>query len=48
MIYRNIHAQIVPVNVVEDQTEEDMNVVMLGCDSVSRLSFMRHAPDLHK
>ncbi len=33
---------------VEHRDQEEINVLMLGVDSVSRLSFLRHAPDLHR
>ena len=51
VVYRNLHAQIVPAKEVRERTladSEEMNVLLLGCDSVSRLSLMRHAPELHR
>ena len=51
VVYRNLHAQIIPVKGVSERTSadsEEMNVLILGCDSVSRLSLMRHAPELHR
>ena len=51
VIYRNIHAQIIPVSVkvVPERTAKDSNeynVLMLGIDSVSRMSLLRNVPDL--
>ncbi len=52
ILYRNVHAQIVPLKGLFSEESpkrtENLNVLMLGVDSVSRLSFLRHAPDLHR
>ncbi len=48
--FRNIHVQREPVEAKEraEDEDEDLSVLLLSIESVSRLAFMRHASGLHE
>ncbi len=52
--FRTVHMQIKPRqqthdgHTFPDRGQDDLNVMVIQLESVSRLSFLRHAPDLHQ
>ena len=53
VLYRNFHSQIIPVGkfneqVIEHNGPEDLNVIVVLLESVSRLTWLRHCQDVHE
>ncbi len=53
ILYRNFHSQIVPHKdfygiPIQDSNPDDFNVMIVLLESVSRLSWLRHAEDIHQ
>lgn len=52
LVHRNMHKQIIPKkqtngNPFPKRGEDDLNVVTIAFESISRLIWLRHAPEIH-
>ncbi len=53
MLYRNYHSQIIPIkeyngHEIEDSGTDDLNVMVIMLESISRLTWLRHSPEIHE